>query len=255
MSKTGSGNPQAGHYDDILDDYDRHYYDRYSLSYREQFILAPLLEGVDLRGGHVADLASGSGETTQFLMARFPGIRCTGFDVSPEACRRYREKTGRPAVEFDLTRDAYAGERFDAAIIMGGLHHCASDVGTALRTVASMVRPGGLFLLFEPNSEYLLEAARKLWYRFDRYFDAGSERALSHGELVAASAGAFECRRLRYFGGPAFFLVYNSLVFRISERTKAATAPALLRAERLYGRIPSKWLFASFLAQWVRRAE
>ena len=42
---------------------------------------------------------------------------------------------------------------------------------------------------------------------------------------------------------------------KISERTKAATAPALLSAERLYGRIPSKWLFASFLAQWVRRIE
>jgi SAM-dependent methyltransferase len=249
---TATDNPQAGHYDGILDAYDRHYYDSYSLQYREQFILAPLLEGVDLRGKRVADLASGSGETSRFLSARYPGVQCEGFDVSPEACRRYRQRTQRPATELDLTRGGYAGDPFDAAIIMGGLHHCAAGLDVALRTVADMVRPGGLFLFFEPNREYALEAARRVWYRFDRYFDAGSERALAHGELTAAAAGAFECRRLRYFGGPAFFLVYNSLVFRLSAGTKSAVAPSLLRAERLYNRLPSRWLFASFLAQWVR---
>jgi SAM-dependent methyltransferase len=251
---TVTDNPQAGHYDTILDDYDRHYYDPYSLQYREQFILAPLLEGVDLRGKRVADLASGSGETTMSLIRRFAGVQCTGFDISPEACRRYREKTHRPAFEFDLTRGTYEGEPFDAAIIMGGLHHCTADLARALRNVAAMLRPGGVFLFFEPNSEYVLESARKLWYRFDRYFDESSERALSHRELMTAGGTAFEPQRLRYFGGPAFFLVYNSLVFRLSHRTKAATAPALLRVEQAYGRIPSKWMFASFLAQWVRRA-
>ncbi|HEX5108645.1 MAG TPA: class I SAM-dependent methyltransferase [Vicinamibacterales bacterium] len=251
MSTTS--NPQAEHYDDILDDYDRHYYDPYSLQYREQFILAPLLDGVDLRGKRVADLASGSGETTRFLMRRFPGVECTGFDVSPEAVRRYRAKTQRDAIEFDLTRAHYSGEPFDAAIIMGGLHHCAADIHGALKNVATMLRPGGSFLLFEPNREYLLEAGRRLWYRLDRYFDAGNERALSHGELLSAAAGAFDCRRVQYFGGPAFFLVYNSLVFRLSKGAKAAAAPALIGAERLYGRLPSKWFFSSFLAHWVRR--
>ena len=43
-----SANSQAQHYDRILDAYDRHYYDQYSLQYRERFILGPLLEGVDL---------------------------------------------------------------------------------------------------------------------------------------------------------------------------------------------------------------
>ena len=247
-------NPQAGHYDDILDEYDRHYYDQYSLQYREQFILKPLLEGVDLRGKRVADLASGSGETSRFLSRRFPGVECEGFDVSPEACRRYRERTHQPAREFDLTRGVYDGEPFDAAIIMGGLHHCAADLQGALSAVAQMLRPGGVFLLFEPNRDYMLEAARRLWYRADRYFDADSEMALSHTDLLTAGGDAFECRRVQYFGGPAFFLVYNSLVFRMSGRTKAAIAPALMRAEGVYNRLTPRWLFASFLAQWIRRA-
>lgn len=247
------GNPQAGHYDDILDEYDRHYYDEHSLRYRDQFILQPLLEGVDLRGKRVADLASGSGETSRFLSLRFPGVECEGFDVSPEACRRYRDKTHRPAREFDLTRGVYDGEPFDAAIVMGGLHHCAADLKGTLKAVAQMLRPGGIFLLFEPNRDYMLESARRLWYRFDRYFDAGSEMALSHADLLAASGNAFECRRVQYFGGPAFFLVYNSLVFRMSARTKAAISPPLMRVEEMYNRLTPRWLFASFLAQWTRR--
>lgn len=247
-----SGHGQAQHYDTILDEYDRHYYDTYSSRYRERFILEPLLDGVDLAGARVADLASGSGDTSVYLMRRFAGVQCTGFDVSAEACRRYRARTGRPAVQFDLTGGTYAGDPFDAAIIMGGLHHCAADTGAALTAAARMVRPGGLFLLFEPNRDYLLEPLRRLWYRCDRYFEADSESALSHPALLAEAAGTFTCRRVRYFGGPAFFLVYNSLVFRMSDPVKAAAAPALLALESWYGRLTPRWLLASFLAQWVR---
>jgi ubiquinone/menaquinone biosynthesis C-methylase UbiE len=246
---------QARHYDRILEEYDRHYYDVHSRAYREEFILTPLLEGIELRGKRVADLASGSGETSRYLVQRFPGIECTGFDISPEACRRYRERTGRPAFQFDLTRQMYSGEAFDAAIIMGGLHHCTADLDTTLANVARMLLPGGIFLLFEPNRQYVLEAARQLWYRLDNYFDARNENALAHHDLLQAAGGTFKSRKLQYFGGPAFFFVYNSLVFRLGDGLKAAVAPALLSAERAYQRLPAPWLFSSFLAQWVRTAQ
>ncbi len=48
---------QARHYDRILSDYDRHYYDAQSSAYRERFIIGPLVEGLDLNGLEVADLA------------------------------------------------------------------------------------------------------------------------------------------------------------------------------------------------------
>src|SRR5271154_3846183 len=72
---------QAQHYDRILSDYDQHYYDAQSTVYRERFILGPLVEGLDLNGKEVADLACGSGETSLFLRRRFPGVRTTGFDI------------------------------------------------------------------------------------------------------------------------------------------------------------------------------
>jgi len=254
MTVPTASNNQARHYDDILDDYDRHYYDRHSLEYRERFILQPLLDGLDLRGKRVADLASGSGETSAYLARTFPSIELTGFDVSSEACRRYRAKTGQRALQLDLTNELYAGEPFDAAIIMGGLHHCAADLPHTLAVVATMLRPGGSFLMFEPNRDYMLESARRVWYRWDRYFDAANETALSHDALLKAAVGAFRCDRLRYFGGPAFFLVYNSLVFRIPHRAKSIISRPLLEAEALYNRMPGRSLFASFTARWIRTA-
>jgi SAM-dependent methyltransferase len=182
----------------------------------------------------------------------FEGVQLTGFDVSPEACRRYREKVGRPAYEIDLTAGCYEGERFDAAIIMGGLHHCVADLPRTLRAIAAMLESGGTLVMFEPNRDYLLEALRRVWYRRDRYFDSDNEAALSHDALLEAGGGAFACERVSYFGGPAFFLVYNSLIFRLPHSAKAIVSPALMAAEALYNQVPVRNIFASFLARWTR---
>lgn len=245
-------NPQAAHYDRILSDYDRHYYDVHSTRYRERFILEPLLAGIDLRGRRVADLASGTGHTTAYLMQRFPGVEVTGFDVSPGACAGYRRRVGRPSHQFDLTKRQAAPGVFDACIVMGGLHHCVADLETTFENIAQMLRPGGLLLMFEPNRQYVLQLARDLWYRLDKYFDESNERALAHDEILRQSHGKFCAEHVRFFGGPAFFLVYNSLLFRLPAGLKSATSDLLLGAEALHNRIPGRWLHSSFTARWRR---
>src|SRR6516165_982709 len=233
-----SSTRQAAHYDRILSDYDRHYYDPLSLEYRDRFILGPLLDGVDLSGLRVADLGCGSGETSLSLIARFPDVEVTGFDISPEACRRYREKVGRDCYELDLTRGHHGAETFDVAIIMGGLHHCVSDIPGTLATVAGMLKRGGLLLMFEPNRDYALEFMRRLWYRLDHYFDAETEAALSHDLVLRQASGAFEARKVIYFGGPAFYLVYNSLVFRLPTGVKNVLGRPLLAVEHIFNKLP-----------------
>lgn len=247
-----SDNPQAAHYDRILSDYDRHYYDVQSTRYRERFILGPLLEGIDLREQRVADLASGSGHTSAYLMQRFPGIEVTGFDVSPEACAGYYRRVGRPSHQFDLTKPQPAPGEFDTCIIMGGLHHCVADLPTTFANIAKMLRPGGTLLMFEPNSQYVLQLARDVWYRFDTYFDEKNERALAHDDILGQTRDRFVAEHVRFFGGPAFFLVYNSLLFRLPARVKSATSGLLLGAEALHNRLPGRWLHSSFTARWRR---
>ena len=212
-----------------------------------------MLAGIDLSGQSVADLASGSGYTSQYLMQRYPGIQMTGFDVSPEACAGYQRRVGRPGRQLDLTRLHPAGETFDACIIMGGLHHCIANLPAVFANIHGMLRPGGFLLMFEPNREYMLQGAREFWYRRDRYFDGTNEQALDHDELLRIAGDGFRAEgKARYFGGPAFFLVYNSLLFRMAPGVKAASSRILLGAEAAYNRLPGRWVHSSFTARWRR---
>ena len=205
---------------------------------RRRFFLSPLLDGLDLNDCDVADLAAGSGHTTLDLQARFPRVKPVGFDVSDHAVRTYAARTGCEAHLWDLTGEAAWTQRFDVAIVVGGLHHCATALDTALRNVADLLRPGGLFLIVEPNRDTWLEPLRQVWYRRDRYFESSTEAALSHDELSTRGRSWFEAVSVRYMGGPAYFLIYNSLVFRFPLPLKRAAAGPLMTLEEFTNRLP-----------------
>jgi SAM-dependent methyltransferase len=246
-------NSQAAHYERILADYDAHYFDAWSMRYRSEFVFGPMWRGLDLNGKKVADLACGSGFNSVALRERFPGARVTGFDIAPSACAAYQRATGFGARRCDLTGPLALAPEFDAAMIVGGLHHCVADLPQTLRNVAAMLRPGGIFMMLEPSSEFCLEALRNLWYRHDSNFDHANEHALRHDALLAAADGAFALHDLRYLGGPAYFAVLNSMILRIPLSAKRFLSPPLIAAERLWNRLPGRAPFNVFLARWQRR--
>ena len=127
------------------------------------------------------------------------------------------------------------------------------DLETTLANVAAMLKPGGHFLMLEPNSRHLLEGVRRLWYRLDASFDHATEHALDHEALVAAGRGAFEVERVRYFGGPAYFLILNSMILRVPLGAKPWLAPPATLAERLWNHLPGAHWHNVFLARWRRR--
>ena len=253
MAADTSAARQGDHYDEILDEYDAHYGDATSREYRRRFFLAPLLHGVDLNDLDVADLAAGSGHTTLELQALFPRIRPVGFDVSEHAVHTYASRTGCVAHQWDLAGKASWPEVFDAAIVVGGLHHCVSGLDNALRNVAHMLKPGGLFLIVEPNRDTWLEPLRQLWYRRDHYFESSTEAALSYDELSWSGRTWFDTLSVQYMGGPAYFLVYNSLVFRLPLALKRATASLLMALEGVTNKLPWRGVFPYFIARWRRR--
>ena len=238
-------NPQRGHYDTIFAEYNAHYCDATSFAFRNEFILRPLLDGIDLTAQRVADLACGPGVTSIALQQLFPGVQLEGFDISPDACREYRTATGAPAHEHDLLMEV-DGEPFDAAIVVGGLHHCILHLDRVLENVAGLLRPGGLFMLYEPNASFLLEGVRRRWYRRDRYFEADTEAAILPAELLKQAEHWFAPVRTFYNGGPAYFAILNSLVTRISLSAKPILAPPLFVAERAWNAVAPGWLKPAF---------
>jgi len=242
---------QRDHFERVHQKYAAHYYDKWSLLYRSEFILAPLFEGIDLEGRLVADLACGNGHNSLLLRSRFPTASTVGFDISPTACAAYEQVVGRPAYCVDLLDSEMRHSKFDAALVIGGLHHMVADISSALRTIHSMLRPGGILMMFEPNARFVLQWARDIWYQSDPMFDAQSEAALDHDTLLRATDGRFRCERLRYLGGPAFYLVLNSAVLRLPLRAKALLSRPLFVLERLHGRLRPRWCHSSFVARWI----
>ena len=248
-----SENPQKQHYEEIHEAYEDAYYDAWSLRYRDRFIIKSLFEGLDLDGHRVAEIACGNGHNSLLVKKRFPGVETVGFDISEKACGAYEKLTGRRAVPFDLTQ-SYDGPEggFDAALVVGGLHHMVRDLPAAVANLDRLLKPGGRLLLVEPNRHFLMQRVRDIWYRLDHYFEASSERALTIEEILDASAGRFVLETIRYFGGPAYFLVLNSLIFRLPERAKTRVAPALFKAEEIWQKISRPQFFPAFHAHLVK---
>ncbi len=251
-------NPQQKHYEDMHDIYAAHYYDASALSYREQFILTPLLDGLDLDGRRVADLACGTGHTSLALKRRFPRADLVGFDISKPAQEAYVQAVGSPAYQTDISAKSFVETArsitpFDAAIVVGGLHHCVNDLDVTLGNIALLLKKGGYLLMVEPNAEFLLEFVRKLWYRADAYFHAETESALSHDEILRRGAAEFELDSVRFFGGPAYFLLLNSLLFRLPVGIKPVLQTPLFALERLFNHLPGRALYPAFMARWRKR--
>ncbi|WP_404385132.1 class I SAM-dependent methyltransferase [Caenispirillum salinarum] len=245
-------NPQQAHYEAIHSDYEAHYYDAPSMAYRHRFIYRPLFQDLPLNNASVADLACGSGHNSIALRSYFPTVKTTGYDISDNACRDYERHTGFPAHMADLTLPMPVTESYDAALVIGGLHHCVADLKTSLENVAKMVKPGGFFMMMEPNDDFLMSNVRRAWYRKDKWFEADTEEALRHDALLELGQPYFERHRLTYFGGPAFYAVLNSLILRVPLKAKPALSKILFPAERLYGLLPGRAPYAAFLAVWRR---
>lgn len=239
-------------YVEIHDEYVHHYFDAESMQYRREFIIDPLLAGLDFNGMKVAELACSGGANSRMLIERYPDVDITGFDISPAACEEYRETVGRPCHQLDLTKGETPESGFDVAVVIGAIHHCVADLPGTFRTIAKMVRPGGQLLMMEPSCEYVLEGARKLWYRADPYFDAPTEEALAHDAILRTARPFFRPNRVQHLGGPGYLLILQSLAFRMPKPVKRAISPPLMAFDRLYNRLPGRLPFPYFLARWDR---
>jgi ubiquinone/menaquinone biosynthesis C-methylase UbiE len=122
------------------------------------FFYQPLQREFVWKGSFVADLACGSGHNSLALRGYFPSIHTTGNDIAEEACRDYRANTGAVAHLVDLTKPDSPDQSHDTALVIGGLHHCVMDLSAALKNVASIVRPGGHFMMMEPSDDSFLKA-------------------------------------------------------------------------------------------------
>ncbi len=252
-------NKQVSHYEKIHDEYGYHYYDNESVKYRKKFIYEPLIKNLKLKNNTVvADLASGDGINTSVIHSYYPKTSFVGFDISPKACKEYKKITGFASLKVDLTEQFSINEKnryyktFDIAIIIGGLHHCVTNLNNTFTNIANLIKTDGYLLMCEPNSQYILEPLRKIWYKNDKYFESDTEHALNHDKILKIASDKFKLEFLSFKGGLAYFLIYNSLIFRMPKHIKRFISPALIKQEYLFNMLPGRVPFAYFLAKWKK---
>lgn len=135
--------------------YDERYHSAVVYQEMDDRLVSILLEHIR-KGGieapDVLDLGCGPGSMTGKLL-KIPGIRLTGVDLSPAMIARARERF--PHVNYivdDAEFMSFEDETFDVVFCSGVLHHLPS-IEMALREVHRILKPGGIFIVREPNHD------------------------------------------------------------------------------------------------------
>lgn len=242
---------QQAHYDNIAAAYEAHYSDEWSLAYRRQFIYEPMFAGLNVSRLKVLDAMCGSGQTTEYLLAR--GAEVTGLDLSSEVIDSFRARwTSAHAVQRSLLDSGLPSESFDCVAVVGGLHHIHPNLDLAMQEIHRVLKPGGYLCFMEPHTGSLPDLIRRVWYKFDRFF-SDNEEAIDMRALQRDFHSQFELKRANYLGNLAFLLVLNSLIFRIPVRAKKFYSPLLLKLEAKIHKFQCKLTSCFVVAQWQKR--
>lgn len=239
---------QSAHYDAIGQAYEAHYSDEWSSRYRRRFQFEPLVAGIDVRGRRVLDAMCGSGQTAEFLLSA--GADVTGLDISAEVIEQFREKLPQAkAVQGSILHTEFPDAWFDAVFVTGGLHHVQPHVTDAVTEIHRILKPGGWLCFSEPHAGSIADSARRLWYRFDRLFEE-NEAAVDIQALMRANEKRFDFVTTSYSGGPAYLLVFNSMVFRVPLSWKRRYSRPVLWLEARVERIQGRRTACFVRAQW-----
>jgi ubiquinone/menaquinone biosynthesis C-methylase UbiE len=235
-------------FDRISSQYEAHYDDIFSQSYRAKFIYEPVFEGINFSGMKVLEAMCGSGQTTGYLLAR--GATVTALDISAQSIESFTERWPQcKAVCASILDSGLESNSVDCAVVMAGLHHLHPHVGDAIRELHRVLKPGGYLCMWEPHSGSLPDLMRKWWYRHDSMF-AENEASLDFASIKNEFSGLFSWEKEHFIGNFAYLLVLNSLIFRVPLKLKRVYTPVLMKLEPVINRFQGRLLSCVALAQW-----
>lgn len=211
-------NPQQFLFEHIHNDYVEGYEDKYS-EYYKQTVIFPLvlsaLNDLTLGSGSVLEIACGSGNNASIIKkALDKSVSFTGTDISRIAVADFEKQHGiGTAFVSDFTKSLSLSSKYDAILILGGVHHMINGLDQLFQNIRNVLLPGGVLIFVEPN-QLFLNKIRKFWYKKDKFFDAEDEEAINHSRLFAEFGMGFTLLTLNYIGGPGFFLISQSMILR-----------------------------------------
>jgi len=160
---------------------------------------------IDLSGQAILDAGCGSGYSSELITREYSPSRLVSFDFMPEHIRLARKRDLK-AVLFlgDMSAMALPPENFDGAFTFGVLHH-VPGWRHALREIARVLKPGGVFLVQEFQGKAVAIAnslgfthpkeARFDWSEFEDGLTAAGLRILDNKKTLFQASAFFLCMR------------------------------------------------------------
>lgn len=100
----------------------------------------------------IVEIGSATGFTLEVLASRHPGCRFIGVEIEPELARYARETHGRSNIEFVEERvEAFTLDVPADVVISADVIHHIHDHPAAFAAVRRLLRPGGRWVVVEPN--------------------------------------------------------------------------------------------------------
>jgi SAM-dependent methyltransferase len=154
--RTGHGLGWHEHDPELFEGVERFFRPGYNANLVSSWI--PALDGVQAKltaGGHVVDIGCGYGASTIIMAQAFPRSTFVGFDYHRESIDRARERAAQAGVsdrvKFEVAKAKDYPGTYDLAACFDCLHDMGDPVGAAAH-VRQSLKPGGTWLLVEPNA-------------------------------------------------------------------------------------------------------
>ena len=205
---------QIKRYDAEASEHSKHYNDKYTQMYRNEFMRAPLFKD-KLKDIYILDAMCASGIETGYLIEM--GAEVVGVDISKKNAEEYTKRWGKPCYLNSIHKTSFSDNTFDAVYICGGLHHVLPLLRETISEIYRILKPGGYFYFIEPNKDTWVNQLRKIWYKMDNKFTEDEEAISYQNTLKPHLSIGFEEKSLNFGGNIAYIIIGQSLVLRIPQ--------------------------------------
>ncbi len=159
-------------------------YDRWWQRYTERTLTAAL-EALQLSGTErILDAGCGTGEFERLALARFPGLRLVGIDVTQELLAIARRKLAHaPHVRFNVAQAEALpspADTFDAVVSASVLHHL-DQPQRFIKECARVLRAGGRLVIVDWCADFW---RCRLWHPWLRLTDRSYVAMYGLGDLT-----------------------------------------------------------------------
>lgn len=243
-------NNQKKYYNNIADEYEKHYASESSNYYRIA-IYEKFLKGFDFNDKEILDAMGGSGQSAAFFSKYDSKI--TALDISEKQCELFKLKFPTSKVVCASILDNGFDDNIFDYIITDSLHHLHPNVDECMKEFHRILKPGGKLILWEPSGGSILDLLRQIWYKLDTKYFQENEKAIELNRLINDQKNSFKILKKQYGGNIGYIFNTLTMALRLPTVKSKKIFNFLIFIELLLLKLQTKYFSLWFLAIFEKK--